>query len=59
MNARSFESDANSQFHFGEAFRYTARPGEAAEQYRKALVLEPDHANAAARLSEVSGTRDG
>ena len=58
MNARRFESDADAQFHFGEAFRFTGRPGEAAEQYRKTLALEPDHTNAAARLSEVSGTRD-
>ena len=49
-----FETDANSFFHFGEAYRYTGRPEEAAAQYRKALTIDPDHGNASARLAEVT-----
>jgi len=56
LNAESFSDDANAQFHFGEAYRYTGRPAQAAEQYRKVLALNPAHPSAAARLSEVSGT---
>jgi len=55
LNAALFESDANSLFHFGESYRFTGRPDEAAEQYRKALAIDPDHGNSAARLAEVSG----
>jgi DNA-binding beta-propeller fold protein YncE len=55
LNAAMFDTDANALFHFGEAFRYTGRPVQAAEQYRKVLALDPDHANAAARLREVTG----
>ncbi|MDH3271080.1 MAG: hypothetical protein OEN56_07100 [Gemmatimonadota bacterium] len=55
LNAERFPSDANAQFHLGEAFRYTGRPAEAAEQYRTVLSLDPEHANAAARLAEVGG----
>lgn len=55
LNAESFASDANSQFHLGEGYRYTGRPEDAAEQYRATLELDPGHANAGARLAEVTG----
>lgn len=55
LNAERFETDPNAQFHLGEAFRYTGRLDRAAEQYRATLALDPDHANATARLAEVGG----
>ena len=55
LNAGRFPDDANAQFHFGEAYRYTGRPEQAAAQYRKVLELDSDHANARARLSQVTG----
>lgn len=55
LNGESFPSDANAQFHLGEAYRYTGRPDEAAEQYRTVLRLDPDHGNAASRLAQVTG----
>jgi sugar lactone lactonase YvrE len=57
LNAGRSPDDANAQYHLGEAFRYTGRPERAAEQYRLVLELDPDHANAAARLAQVSGGR--
>lgn len=60
LNAERFGDDPNAVFHLGEAFRYTGRPEEAMERYRRVLDLEPDHANAAARLAELStGGRGG
>jgi DNA-binding beta-propeller fold protein YncE len=55
MNAEKFASDPNAQFHFGESYRYTGQPERAAQQYRKALALDPGHTNASARLAEVTG----
>ncbi|NNF12207.1 MAG: tetratricopeptide repeat protein [Gemmatimonadetes bacterium] len=55
LNGENFPDDANAQFHLGEAYRYTGRPDEAAEQYRTVLRLDPDHGNAAARLAQVTG----
>lgn len=55
LNAERSPDDANAQFHLGEAFRYTGQPERAAEQYRVVLELDPDHQNAAARLSQVTG----
>jgi sugar lactone lactonase YvrE len=54
LNAELFSSDANAQFHFGEAYRYTGRPERAAAQYRRVLEIDPTHPNARARLAEVS-----
>ena len=54
LNAEQFPRDANAQYHFGEAKRFTGNPRVAADQYRKALAIDPDHANAAARLAEVT-----
>ncbi len=55
LNAEHFPDDANAQFQFGEAYRYTGRPEQAAEQYRKVLELDADHVSARARLAEVTG----
>lgn len=55
LNAEKFSDDANAQFHFGEAYRYTGRPAQAADQYRRVLALSPEHGGAAARLAEVTG----
>jgi sugar lactone lactonase YvrE len=54
LNAARWPTDPNAQFHCGEAYRYTGRPSEAADQYRKVLEIDPEHANAAARLAEVT-----
>lgn len=55
LNAESYADNANAQFHYGEVHRYTGSPQLAAEQYRKVLALDPDHTNAAARLTQVTG----
>jgi sugar lactone lactonase YvrE len=55
LNAEAHPADANSQFHYGEAFRYTGQASQAAAQYRKVLELQPDHPTAGARLAEVTG----
>jgi Tfp pilus assembly protein PilF len=55
LNASTFSSDPNAQFHLGEAFRYAGQNERAAEQYRRVLELDPEHGNAAARLSQVTG----
>lgn len=55
LNAASRPEDPNAQFHYGEVFRYTGSLDQAAEQYRKVLILAPDHGNAAARLADVTG----
>lgn len=56
LNADAYSSDANAQFHLGEAFRYAGQNVRAAEQYRRVLELDPEHANAAARLAQVTGS---
>ncbi len=55
LNAASNPQDPNSVFHYGEAFRFTGQPEQAAAQYRRVLELDPEHANARARLSDVGG----
>ena len=55
LNAQRFDGDPNAVFHLGEAFRYTGRPEEAVERYRTVLELDPEHANAAARLAQLTG----
>lgn len=55
LNADSHPDDPASQFHLGEGYRYTGRPEEAAEQYERVLELDPDHAQAKARLELVRG----
>lgn len=54
LNAERFDDDPNAVFHLGEAFRYTGRPEQAMERYRRVLELDPDHANAASRLAQLS-----
>lgn len=55
LNAGSYPDDPVSQFQLGEGFRYTGRPEEAAAQYERVLELDPDHAQARARLELVRG----
>ena len=55
LSSEQFPESALAQFHRGEAYRYTGQSQKAAEQYRRALELQPDHPTAAARLAEVSG----
>lgn len=55
LNAEANPENANALFHYGESHRYTGSPQLAAEQYRKVLALDPDHANASARLTQVTG----
>ncbi|MGD8288736.1 MAG: tetratricopeptide repeat protein [Gemmatimonadota bacterium] len=54
LNAESYPSDANAQFHLGEAYRYTGQNERAAAQYRRVLELDPDHPQAGSRLAQVS-----
>lgn len=55
LNAEANTDNANAQFHYGEVHRYTGSMDQAADQYRKVLALDPDHASAAARLTQVTG----
>jgi sugar lactone lactonase YvrE len=55
MNAASFPEHAGAQFNLGEAYRYTGQTERAAARYRRVLELEPDHAQARARLELVGG----
>jgi len=50
-----FADDPNSVFQYGESLRYTGQQALAAEQYRRVLELDPEHATAGARLAAVSG----
>jgi len=54
-NAASYPDDAGAQFNYGELFRYTGQPVQAARLYRRTLELQPDHPTAAARLAQVTG----
>jgi sugar lactone lactonase YvrE len=56
LNAADHPDDANSQFHLGEAYRYTGQRERAVEQYERVLVLDPDHPQAGARLALVRGS---
>ena len=55
LSSDRFRESAYAQFQRGEAYRYTGQPEQAAIYYRRALDLEPDHPQAAARLAQVSG----
>lgn len=55
LSSDRFPESAFAQFQRGEAYRYTGQPEQAAEYYRRALDLQPDHAQAAARLAQVTG----
>ncbi len=55
LNAERYAEDTNALFHFGESFRYTGQAARAAEQYRRVLALDEEHAQAATRLAEVGG----
>ena len=55
LSSDRYPGNAFAQFQRGEAYRYTGRPEEAAVYYRRALDLQPDHAQAAARLAQVTG----
>ena len=55
LNAASHPDDPGSQFHLGEAFRYTGQGPLAVEQYQRTLEIDPDFAQARARLELVQG----
>jgi len=55
LNAEEHPDDANSQFHLGEAYRYTGQTDRAVEQYQRVLLLDPNHPQASARLASVRG----
>ena len=55
LNAEQFTDDPNTLFHYGESFRYTGQPDQAAAQYRRVLAIDPEHGAAQARLAEVTG----
>ena len=55
LSSDRFPESAFAQFQRGEAYRYTGQPQQAAEYYRRALDFQPDHAQAAARLAQVTG----
>jgi streptogramin lyase len=54
-NAEDHPNVAAARFHLGEAYRLTGRPEEAVAQYRATLELDPEHAQARARLETLSG----
>ncbi len=55
LSSDRFPESAFAQFQRGEAYRYTGQPEKAAVYYRRALDLQPDHPQAAARLVQVTG----
>lgn len=62
LNAETHAEDPSSNYHLGEAYRYTGQPGRAAEQYERTLELDPDFPQAAERLALVrngNGALDG
>jgi hypothetical protein len=55
LNAEDFPEHAASQYHLGEAYRFTGQPDLAAPQYEKTLRLDPEHPLAGDRLKAVKG----
>ena len=55
LNAERHHDDPAAAFHLGEALRFTGQPARAARQYRRALELDPEYAQARARLALVEG----
>ena len=55
LNAEDFPEHVASQYHLGEAYRFTGQPDLAATQYEKTLRLDPDHPLAGDRLRAVRG----
>ena len=53
LNAEAHPDVAAAQFQLGEYFRYTGQPEAAIEQFRKALALDPEYPQAAARLEQL------
>ena len=53
LNAEAHLENAAAQYQFGEANRYLGQTDAAIAQYRKTLELDPEHANAAARLAQL------
>lgn len=54
LTSERFPDNAFAQYQRGEAYRYTGQPDQAAVYYRRALELQPDHPQAAARLAQVT-----
>ena len=44
---------AAAQYHLGEAYRYAGRSEDAISQYRRALELDSEHSQAAAKLTQL------
>ena len=55
LNAADFPQDPASQYHLGEAYRYARQLQLAAQQYEKALGLDPEYTVAGERLAAVRG----
>ncbi|MDX1498252.1 MAG: hypothetical protein R3176_00035 [Woeseiaceae bacterium] len=53
LNAESYPDNAIAQYQLGEALRYAGQADAAAEQYEKALALDPGHALAKSRLAQL------
>jgi len=55
LNAEAHADVAAAQYQLGEAFRYLGQVEAAVGQYRRTLVLEPEHGQASARLVQLGG----
>jgi hypothetical protein len=54
--AESYPRSAAAQVSLGDAYRQSGNPDKARECFKKALVLVPGHAAAAAKLNELDGS---
>ncbi len=58
LNAASYPDNPAAQFHLGEAHRYIGQADRAIAQYEQVLKLDPEHAAAKSRLSQLRGDGD-
>lgn len=56
LNAEAHPASPPAQYQLGEAYRYSGRTEDAVRQYRKTLALDPDHAQAEARLAQLGAS---
>ena len=59
LNAESYPADPSANFHLGECYRHTGQAEKARTAYRRVLELNPEHPQAGARLTLLSGGSEG